>query len=559
MRTGYRVRTRARLRNRLLVTLVFLLSLASGVLLAQSLPTQVLQLLQRDNTWTGKQTFMDLRVAVLLPADTADRIYTDGTDLFWDGTALTGSGSVTAPHNLLSTTHPDTLAASPPTRGDLVVANATPLWSRFAIGASGTFLRSTGTDPAWSTDGSTLVSLNATNIASGTLALARLPLTIGNAQIDAAAAIAWTKISKTGSSLADLTTRSAADLSSGTLADARLSALVSLFGTSVGTSEIDAGAITAVKLADIGCTPGQAMTWQLSGWTCATFGTGSGSVTSVALALPAFITVSGSPVTTSGTLTGTLATQTANTFFSGPSSAGPSAPTFRVIANADLPLSGVAAATYASVTVNTAGVVTAGTAGIDLTTQVGATILPFANGGTGLSTAADDTTMVSSGAAWQAKTLPNCTTTPLGYTTATNLFSCLTTLSGMTAVTSTTLTASTSLVMATLAASATAPTISSGFGTTPAIAANNGTAAFTVDVGTGGVATSGVVGLPTAATGWVCSVTNRTAVLGNVGDAHTVQIATTTTTATLENQTISTGAALAWTASDILAVSCFGY
>jgi len=42
-----------------------------------------------------------------------------------------------------------------------------------------------------------------------------------NAYVDSAAAIDWSKISKTGSSLADLATRSASDLSSGTLAVAR--------------------------------------------------------------------------------------------------------------------------------------------------------------------------------------------------------------------------------------------------------------------------------------------------------------------------------------------------
>lgn len=46
---------------------------------------------------------------------------------------------------------------------------------------------------------------------------------ITNDYVDAAAAIAWSKISKTGSSLADLATRSAGDLNSGTLPDARLS------------------------------------------------------------------------------------------------------------------------------------------------------------------------------------------------------------------------------------------------------------------------------------------------------------------------------------------------
>lgn len=65
-------------------------------------------------------------------------------------------------------------------------------------------------------------------------------------------------------------------------------------------------------------------------------GTGSGSVTSVALALPSFITVSGSPVTGTGTLTGTLTSQTANTVFAAPNGAA-GAPTFRVLAAADIP------------------------------------------------------------------------------------------------------------------------------------------------------------------------------------------------------------------------------
>lgn len=62
----------------------------------------------------------------------------------------------------------------------------------------------------------------------------------------------------------------------------------------------------------------------------------TGTVTSVALALPSFITVSGSPVTTSGTLTGTLATQTANTLFAGPTTGGPAAPTFRTLVFNDI-------------------------------------------------------------------------------------------------------------------------------------------------------------------------------------------------------------------------------
>jgi hypothetical protein len=64
---------------------------------------------------------------------------------------------------------------------------------------------------------------------------------------------------------------------------------------------------------------------------------GLGTVTSVALALPSIFTVSGSPVTTSGTLTGTLNTQSANLIFAGPSSGASATPTFRSLVSADIP------------------------------------------------------------------------------------------------------------------------------------------------------------------------------------------------------------------------------
>jgi hypothetical protein len=70
-------------------------------------------------------------------------------------------------------------------------------------------------------------------------------------------------------------------------------------------------------------------------WT--TPGGGSGTVTSVGLSLPAMFTVSGSPVTSSGTLTAVLATQVQKTFFAGPASGADAAPTFRAIAAGDIP------------------------------------------------------------------------------------------------------------------------------------------------------------------------------------------------------------------------------
>jgi hypothetical protein len=61
-----------------------------------------------------------------------------------------------------------------------------------------------------------------------------------------------------------------------------------------------------------------------------------GTVTSVGLSLPAIFSLSGSPVTTTGTLTATLASQTANQVLASPnSSAG--APAFRALVAADIP------------------------------------------------------------------------------------------------------------------------------------------------------------------------------------------------------------------------------
>jgi hypothetical protein len=118
-------------------------------------------------------------------------------------------------------------------------------------------------------------------------------------------------------------------------------------------------------------------------------GTGSGSVTSVGLALPSIFNVSGSPVTTSGTLTGTLASQAQNSVFAGPTS-GSGTPTFRALVAADVP-------TLNQNTTGTASNVT-GTVAI-------------ANGGTGATTAANALTNLGAYAA----------SNPAGYITSSAL------------------------------------------------------------------------------------------------------------------------------------------
>jgi hypothetical protein len=66
-------------------------------------------------------------------------------------------------------------------------------------------------------------------------------------------------------------------------------------------------------------------------------GSGSGTVTDIALLMPSIFSVAGSPVTTSGTFTVSLATQLANKFWAGPGSGSAATPTFRTMVLADVP------------------------------------------------------------------------------------------------------------------------------------------------------------------------------------------------------------------------------
>lgn len=66
-------------------------------------------------------------------------------------------------------------------------------------------------------------------------------------------------------------------------------------------------------------------------------GAGTGTVTSIALTMPSDFLVSGSPITSSGTLAVTANTQSANTIKAGPTTGASAAPTYRTLVSADLP------------------------------------------------------------------------------------------------------------------------------------------------------------------------------------------------------------------------------
>lgn len=68
---------------------------------------------------------------------------------------------------------------------------------------------------------------------------------------------------------------------------------------------------------------------------------GAGSVSSVAMSVPTEFLVAGSPITTTGTLAVTKATQTANTAWAGPTTGAAAQPAFRALVAADLPATAV--------------------------------------------------------------------------------------------------------------------------------------------------------------------------------------------------------------------------
>jgi hypothetical protein len=83
-------------------------------------------------------------------------------------------------------------------------------------------------------------------------------------------------------------------------------------------------------------------------------GGGSGTVTSVGLSLPAQFTVTGTPVTGTGTLSGSWANATQNSVFAGLAAGGAGTPSFRSLVQADLPATWVGPVT-GNVTGNVTG------------------------------------------------------------------------------------------------------------------------------------------------------------------------------------------------------------
>lgn len=105
--------------------------------------------------------------------------------------------------------------------------------------------------------------------------------------------------------------------------------------------------------------------------------------------------------------------------------------------------------------------------------------------------------------------------------------------------------------------SGTAPTLASGGCTTPTAVTDNGTAAFSVGVGTSCSGSQPLVfTLPAATTGWQCTARNQTS---PAGSSPAMSSTVSTTSVTITNYSRTLGTAAAWTDADVVVVSCMGY
>ena len=137
-------------------------------------------------------------------------------------------------------------------------------------------------------------------------------------------------------------------------------------GTGTASPSLVAGSGISIS----GSFPNQTVTSTASG----------GSVTSVAATVPAYMTLAGSPITTTGTLAFGFGSETANTVFAAPNGTS-GAPAWRTLGGADVPAINLAASGNGGVTGNLPGAQVSGNIAGNAANVTGT--VAVANGGTG--------------------------------------------------------------------------------------------------------------------------------------------------------------------------------
>ena len=266
---------------------------------------------------------------------TANQVLVNGTS----GSAVTGAATLTLPQSIATTSSVTfgNVTDSALTANSFMYPGASGLLSSTAAATNGQLLiGSTGAAPvaATLTAGSAISVTNA----AGSITIANTGVT---------SAVAGTGITVSGATGAVTIGNSGVlSFSAGTTGltpSAATTGAVTLGGT-LGVANGGTGLTTtpANGALDIGNGSGFTRTTLTAG-TGISVTNGSGSitiantgVTSAAMTVPSFLSVSGSPITTTGTFAVTLATQTANTVFAGPTTGSAAAPTFRALVLKDL-------------------------------------------------------------------------------------------------------------------------------------------------------------------------------------------------------------------------------